>query len=119
MLEACSSNDIHEISINYFENDDTNLVQNQIDHDQRRENYNVNIEIEAIAGACNTIDEVNNTDVPLLYHGPCISNNFIWGEVNGESWIQAIKDAYEEAVSWKRNMFLLPSGKAGKAFVQE
>ena len=75
------------------------MVRNQID--QRRENNNVNIEIEAIAGACNTIDGVNKADV----HDPCIQNNFIG------SCIQAINDAYEEVVSWKRNLFVLLSDK--------
>ena len=31
-------------------------------------------------------------------------------DVNGESCIQAINDAYEEVVSWKRNFFVLSSG---------
>ena len=75
ILEACPSNDIHEILSNYFENDNTNLIQNKID--QRWEDNNVNNEIESIAGACNTIDKVNNTDVPLLSDDPCIPNNFI------------------------------------------
>ena len=46
-------------------------------------------------------------------------NQGIWEEVNGESCIQAINDAYEEVVLWKRNLFLPPSSKAGKTFVKE
>jgi hypothetical protein len=30
-----------------------------------------------------------------------------------------INDAYEEIVHWKRNVFLVPSGRVGKSFIQE
>ena len=56
---------MHEISINYFENDSSNLAQNQID--QRRESNNIDTGVEAVGGACNTTSEINNTNMPLLY----------------------------------------------------
>ena len=46
--------------------------------------------------------------------------NFIWSEsMNGEDFIQAVSAAYEETIHWRRNLFLTPSGKAGKPFISE
>ena len=47
---------------------------------------------------------------------PC---NFQWGRINGEVFSQQITRSYEEIVKWKRNVFLVPSGKVGKSFIQE
>ena len=44
---------------------------------------------------------------------------FLWDAIEGESFIQAIKKCYEEIVHWKKNLFKVPSGKAGKVFVRE
>ena len=47
--------------------------------------------------------------------------HFTWGpnEVSSDEFIQSIKSAYAEVVQWKRNIFSVPSGKAGKSFVNE
>ena len=45
--------------------------------------------------------------------------DFKWGEVDGEIFCKSIKDAYEEVMHWKRNCFLLPSGRVGKDLVLE
>ena len=45
--------------------------------------------------------------------------NFQWGEYDGSSLGHAIKSAYVEAVHWRRNIFMIPSGKAGKDYVKE
>jgi hypothetical protein len=46
--------------------------------------------------------------------------NFMWSEsVNGEAFSTAIKSAYAEVVKWRRNIFLVPSGKIGERFVRE
>jgi len=39
--------------------------------------------------------------------------------VDGEHFCNLVKDAYEEVMQWKRNCFLLPSGRAGKDFILE
>jgi hypothetical protein len=44
---------------------------------------------------------------------------FMWNEVNGTDFCDMINDAYEEIVNWKRNVFLVPSGRVGKSFIQE
>ena len=47
--------------------------------------------------------------------------HFTWesGEVSAEQFIKSVKAAYSEVVHWRRNVFSVPSGKAGKAFVSE
>ena len=41
------------------------------------------------------------------------------GRAEWRGFVQTVNGAYEEIVKWRRNIFLLPSGKAGKAFVKE
>lgn len=45
--------------------------------------------------------------------------NFQWGSLNGEEFTHVIRSAYSEIAHWRRNIFLLPTGKHGKAFVKE
>ena len=44
---------------------------------------------------------------------------FKWGEIDGRSLYEAIGKAYDEVVRWKQNVFSLPSGQYGKAFIKE
>ena len=39
--------------------------------------------------------------------------------MDGATFSQSIRTAYAEVVQWRRNVFKVPSGKAGKAFVAE
>ena len=50
---------------------------------------------------------------------PIQSPNFQWGDIKGETFAHSIQSCYKEVVHWTRNLFKLPSGKAGKAFVRE
>ena len=43
----------------------------------------------------------------------------MWGEINGEDFTQIVNSSYDEVVHWRRNLFKVPSGKSGKAFVRE
>ncbi len=45
--------------------------------------------------------------------------NFQWGDKDGEYLTKKIDHYYEEIVHWKRNLFKVPSGKAGTSFVRE
>ncbi len=45
--------------------------------------------------------------------------SFKWGEVDGESFVDLLDTCYTEVVQWRRNIFKVPSGKAGKDFVVE
>ena len=45
--------------------------------------------------------------------------SFTWGSCTGEDFCTSINSAYEEVVHWRRNIFQVPSGSSGKAFVSE
>ena len=44
---------------------------------------------------------------------------FRWGDKDGKTFINSIELCYSEIVYWRKNLFRVPTGKAGKAFVQE
>ena len=50
---------------------------------------------------------------------PISTPNFHWGNLNAEDFSHVITCASAEIVHWRRNVFMVPSGKAGKRFVQE
>ena len=45
--------------------------------------------------------------------------NFRWGPHEGDEFYSIISNVYEEVIHWRRNVFLVPSGSTGKAFVSE
>uniref|UniRef100_A0A1X7UBN0 Reverse transcriptase domain-containing protein n=1 Tax=Amphimedon queenslandica TaxID=400682 RepID=A0A1X7UBN0_AMPQE len=56
-------------------------------------------------------------DLPTF--SPAVEPSFTWGSVDGVSCASAINDCYSVAVNWKPNLFRVPSGKVGDAFIQE
>ena len=46
-------------------------------------------------------------------------NEAKWGVLIGDQILSAVKLAYEEIVQWKRNLFKLPTGSAGRDFLEE
>ena len=63
---------------------------------------------------------VNSDSIEVLpSFTPAHDLNFTWGHLNGEEVECEIDKAYDEVVHWRRNIFKIPSGKQGKAFVQE
>ena len=42
-----------------------------------------------------------------------------WGEYNSYEFELVIHHAYEKMVFWRKNLFLLPTGKAGKEFIDD
>ena len=44
---------------------------------------------------------------------------FMWGPYQGADFCTLINTAYDEVVQWRRNLFQVPSGSSGKAFVLE
>ena len=44
--------------------------------------------------------------------------SFKWGEIEGEAFCQDIQECYNQIVHWRRNLFKVPSGQAGKSFVR-
>ena len=42
-----------------------------------------------------------------------------WGELQGTNFIEELEKTYDLVVSWRRNVFKLPTGKNGKLFLKE
>ena len=48
------------------------------------------------------------------------SNKIKWGALEGEEAIKAkVLAIYDEITHWRKNIFMLPRGKAGTDFIQE
>ena len=45
--------------------------------------------------------------------------SFVWGKLDGSSATDIIQSCHEEVVHWRRNIFKVPTGKAGNQFVRE
>ena len=58
-----------------------------------------------------------NVDLPPFV--PISTPNFCWRDVDGETFTRSINRCYEMIVHWRGNLFKVPSGRTGKAFVQE
>ena len=44
---------------------------------------------------------------------------YVWGSHTKDDIFQIINAAYEEVVFWRKNVFMLPIGQAGKSFIKE
>ena len=47
------------------------------------------------------------------------AQNEIWGSHSADDLTQIVSGIYEEIVYWRKNLFKLPSGAAGKSFIKE
>eukprot|EP00794_Sanderia_malayensis_P000835 gene836-131_t len=52
-------------------------------------------------------------------HPTTIPSTYIWEKLDPSAFEYDISNAYENIVYWKKNMFLLPSGKSGNDFIDE
>ena len=76
---------------------------------------------------CMPLDEYNNlmesNDEKKWFCVTCASiqsNTIKWGEMKGEVNIKkTITDIYNEVVTWRKNLFLVPRGKVGTEFIKE
>lgn len=69
-------------------------------------------------------NETDNTereeiDYSLPAFSPSQPVTFQWGDLTGDEVMNVCGEAYEKIVQWKSNLFKLPSGRQGKAFVNE
>ncbi len=64
-----------------------------------------------------SFDQSNFTQV--LPDAQVIDEFAVWGLLSLSNISQVINAIYEEVVFWKRNLFMLPSGKVGKEYVEE
>ena len=44
---------------------------------------------------------------------------YVWNDVHGTVCEKDLTDAYEKILHWKRNLFIMPSGVAGKTYIDE
>ena len=80
-----------------------------------------------ICPACMSVDVLPTSGVvapsPLAAQLPPYCSlsapSFLWGDVEGTDFVQQISSAYDVVVHWRPNLFLVPFGRVGKAFVQE
>ena len=62
------------------------------------------------------VDTLDNSVYPYSQaHEPI----FMWGIHDGTTFDHSLTCCYAEVVHWKRNLFKIPSGKAGNSFVKE
>ena len=67
-----------------------------------------------------TPNSLTNSDHPELPpFEPLSEPVFSWGEYSSSQFCDALDSVYMEAIHWKINLFKVPYGKAGKAFVSE
>ena len=68
-------------------------------------------------------DVQNSCTVEIDIPPMSISNGDLWkakwGKLSGPEIATSVNKAYKKIVKWRRNIFLLPSGQAGKAFIEE
>ena len=50
---------------------------------------------------------------------PTEIKNKTWGNISHESFCDTTNGVYDEIVHFRRNIFNVPSGRAGKAFIEE
>eukprot|EP00795_Rhopilema_esculentum_P015800 gene15800-7104_t len=69
----------------------------------------------------NSIDQewVQSNDTQAVPSAVLSEELAVWGLLSLSDTCQIINAIYEEVVFWKRNLFMLPSGKVGKEFVEE
>jgi hypothetical protein len=51
--------------------------------------------------------------------GAAAIENAVWGEMRGTELADSVNNAYSEVTRWRRNIFNLPTGKAGEGFIEE
>ena len=56
---------------------------------------------------------------PLPEFLPISAPTFVWGDVDGESFVHSMCCCYDEVIHRQNFLFNLPSGRSGRAFVSE
>ena len=72
-------------------------------------------------GADGSVDADERVDVSVTLppFPPAETLSFSWGNLEGVDVVNVIDDVYAEVVHWRRNLFAVPSGDAGRKFVTE
>ena len=64
-----------------------------------------------IETSTNTTGSIKTSSAP--------QKSFTWGKYPSHVFEANVSTVYEQIVYWKKNLFLLPSGKAGKQYIDE
>ena len=67
----------------------------------------------------NEVDEINNATNSCLNNQNENQEYFNWNDVAGTQFASQLNNTYQKIVHWKRNLFTLPSGVAGKNYIEE
>ena len=107
----------------------SNLQTNHTDNREPDQDSTESIENHLSASArddesiCPPLNDVQTTHVAVDSTHTSESQpqpqNFMWGSHNGSIFRDKIEATFEEAIHWRRNIFQVPSGSTGKAFVAE
>ena len=74
---------------------------------------------DSLAALTSNIPNSAHSLPPLPAPAPMANPAFAWGSLSAENFIKSVSSAYAEVVHWRRNTFPVPSGNAGKKFVNE
>ena len=88
--------------------------------DLSKEEYEDISEKEWFCPSCSAKQPANPYQYSLPSFSPCADiRSAVWGGLKGENISSEINNAYNTVIKWKKNLFKLPGGKCGKAFVSE
>ena len=65
------------------------------------------------------VDEINDATNSRQNNQNENQGNFYWNGVASMQFINELNNAQKKIVHWKRNLFMLPSGDAGKNYIEE
>ena len=65
------------------------------------------------------VDEISNATNSCQNNQYENQEYFYWNDVAGTQLAIESSNTYEKIVHWKRNLFMLPSGAAGKNYIEE
>ncbi len=60
-----------------------------------------------------------NVILPSPVDTPSSIDKAVWGNLKGSEITYAVNHAHSKIVRWKKNLFKVPSGKAGQEFIEE
>ena len=109
---------INQTNKNKNENNIINLSHSQIVNNIN--NIAISAENHALTSHITVISETNV--MPKIHHDIIHSSQPVLRELRNDTFTEIkheVNNAYEHIVKWRRNMFTLPKGHAGKLFVKE
>ena len=78
-----------------------------------------NVEAESEAEKLSVSEGMGEPTLPPYAPACSPDSAYLWGNLDGPTMCDKVIACYNEVIHWKRNVFRIPSGKVGKAFVSE